>query len=164
MTASYTPPYPAVSLQNNTFDIWGVQVEAGSVATPFTTATGTLQGELAACQRYYEKSFDQATAPSNTTSTGSVNRAGSAYNTTNWRSQTFAYAVVKRVNPTLTFYKTTNSSTNGRWAYYTSSWQTSTSTTVSNANQAAFCVELGGTFVSNGGYIVDGEWDSNAEL
>jgi hypothetical protein len=33
-------------------DLWGVQLEYGAVATAFQTATGTIQGELAACQRY----------------------------------------------------------------------------------------------------------------
>ena len=36
-----------------TLDFWGVQVEASNTATAFQTATGTIQGELAACQRYY---------------------------------------------------------------------------------------------------------------
>lgn len=50
--------------QNNTFSIWGVQVEAGSTASGFQTATGTIQGELAACQRYYQRfNADGAYAP-----------------------------------------------------------------------------------------------------
>jgi hypothetical protein len=39
--------------RNGTYDFWGWQLEYGSKATPFQTATGTIQGELAACQRYY---------------------------------------------------------------------------------------------------------------
>ena len=42
-----------LGIQSATIDFWGVQIEQGSVATAFQTATGTLAGELAACQRYY---------------------------------------------------------------------------------------------------------------
>jgi hypothetical protein len=43
----------SVPAASSVIDYWGVQVEAGSTATAFQTATGTIQGELAACQRYY---------------------------------------------------------------------------------------------------------------
>ena len=53
--SDYNARTGSLGIQSNTFQIWGVQAEAGSVATPFTTATGTVQGELTACQRYYRR-------------------------------------------------------------------------------------------------------------
>ena len=68
---------------NDYFEVTGMQIELGAVATPFARAGGSIGGELALCQRYYVRS----TAGSNFQSFGT----GSATSTTQ--------AYVNVVNP-----------------------------------------------------------------
>ena len=73
-TSSYLRANFALPLNTAmTIEFWGVQVEAGSVATAFQTATGTIQGELAACQRYYWRTFDGTNGDYLSTTGSSVN-------------------------------------------------------------------------------------------
>jgi len=99
----------SLGIQNNTIDFWGVQLEAGSVATAFQTATGTIQGELAACQRYYWRNTLQ-------TSTEIANVVG--------RSSTVSDCIVNfpvpmRTNPSSVEYGGTPSLTDPNVAAYT---------------------------------------------
>ena len=82
-----------VGNQAGTFDIWGVQVEAGSTATAFQTATGTIQGELAACQRYFIK-FDNGASYS-------ALCTGAYYSTTDSYAD-LQLPVAMRISPALT--------------------------------------------------------------
>jgi hypothetical protein len=66
----YTPVGTAGA--NDYYDITGIQLEIGSQASPFTRAGGNIAGELAMCQRYYEKSYDITTAPATATGSGSA--------------------------------------------------------------------------------------------
>jgi hypothetical protein len=73
-----------------TIDLWGMQAEYGSKATPFQTATGTIQGELAACQRYYYRQVANTSA-----------RLGIGHNSTTTLSEfSIPFPVTMRTAPT----------------------------------------------------------------
>lgn len=93
------------SLINSTSDITyitGVRLYAGTQKKPFVRAGGTIAGELAMAQRYYENSYDVGTTPGANTTVG-------VFGTTcNIRATTaidpiayIQYKVKKRTIPTL---------------------------------------------------------------
>ncbi len=85
--------YPTFGTSNytGTLSIWGVQLEQGSTATAFQTASGTIGGELALCQRYLP-AFKYDT-------TNSIIASGYAY-TTNGVQMVCPFPVSARVAPT----------------------------------------------------------------
>jgi len=101
---------------NDYFEITGVQVEAGSVATPFGMSTGTFATELAACQRYYQKTFDQGTTPGNAvTPNGQVYFTRQATSGTVEPSQFVKISPTMRTAPSVTLYNP-YLSTAGQWS------------------------------------------------
>jgi hypothetical protein len=88
---SWTPVGTAST--NDYFEVTGVQLEVGSTATPFKTNGATIQGELAACQRYYQRISGQSAAATDlcTGYLSSTTRAAGVY----------VFPVPMRVAPTM---------------------------------------------------------------
>jgi len=106
-------PNSAGAFTSGTFDITGLQLEQGSVATPFERRQ--YGQEVSLCQRYYCKTFSLGTAPGNNiTSTGALKGASRNGSTTepsaNWK-----FPVSMRTEPTVTLYNT-GSGTAGQWS------------------------------------------------
>ena len=91
------------SATNNYWQVTGVQLEAGAVATPFEFEDYGVT--LAKCQRYYQKSYNQETAPGATgvltgiVTTGILSMASGL----GFAGKTY-YSTPMRVSPTVTTY------------------------------------------------------------
>ena len=93
-----------ISTLNATFYITGVQLEEGSVATPFEHRQ--YGQELALCQRYYCKTYAIATVPGTATDTNAVTfplQGNCSYARTIWH-----FPVTMRATPTFVSYNTNN--------------------------------------------------------
>jgi hypothetical protein len=133
-----------------TFYITGVQLEAGSVATPFERRS--YGQELALCQRYYEKSYDMGTTPGTGTATGGwivTSASSSSYEMIQYSQ--------KRATPSVTVYSSFDGASGNVVEFAT------------NTNKAATVDSIGETasrvrWTGNDGNRTGCHWVSSAEL
>jgi hypothetical protein len=120
---SYTPTGTAGA--NDYVDITGVQLEIGSIATPYTPYSGTIQGELSAAQRYY-------TRESVTNGYSYLRGFGNA-TTTSLARIIVPFPVEMRVKPTAMDFGGALAVSDGGTFYSTGSFVLSTNSTTENA-------------------------------
>jgi hypothetical protein len=84
-----------------TVDIGQIMINDGAYAAPFVRAGGELQGELAKCQRYYEKSYSLAAPPGSISNDGQIQALSAGGNPYNGM---MFFSVSKRVNPSVLIY------------------------------------------------------------
>lgn len=100
-TVSATGATSVVATNGSTFYITGVQLEAGTVATPFERRS--YGQELALCQRYFEQSFDGSSPVSNAGTIQNFNPSGAS----NTAALQVTFKVTKRAAPTVTSFSPT---------------------------------------------------------
>ncbi len=89
----------------NEFLITGTQLVTGSYPDGLPFKHQSYGEELAACQRYYEKTYNQSVVPATATAIGGVSTGGVAgNNTTSEIGSRFNFEVSKRAVPTVTIY------------------------------------------------------------
>ena len=146
-----------------TFYITGVQLEVGSVATPFEHRSFGEEMEL--CKRYYQKSFDYSTVPAFDASENQIG-ISMAYNASTATGGAIELGVEMRTTPTVTYYSR-NVTTGNYWGMYkNTTWiVTTTGNNGSRSKRIQFYVQPSGAgMTAQNVYELSGNWTAEAEL
>ena len=149
---SATGAVSVVGTSSATFYITGVQLEVGTVATPFERQI--YSNQLAQCQRYYEHSYSQDTAVGTSTDTGTVSTKSPQAD----MQDTIQFAVEKRATPTITFY--TNLGVSGSWRSMTAATNRLMAAINSGTRQFTWSNSNSVTV----GDVLRGHWTASIEL
>jgi hypothetical protein len=145
-------------------EITGVQVEVGSVATPFHTYAATIQGELAACQRYYATSIPTGFTITDFPIMGTSGAGGQIF----WATGTsdlfgsLQYPVPLRTTPTFTAYSGNNRTAGNARDMTTGTDIVFTPAPQAGNNRLLSYVTVGATATSGRPYGF--QWTASAEL
>jgi len=149
-----------IATNGSNLRITGVQIEEGTSATPFEHLQFGQQ--LALCQRYYEKSYDINTAPATNATKGLELVAGTIDANQNFY-QTVRFAVPKRANPSINFYK--SDGTANTWRYDRSGASNQSGTpSVGDNGDSSFYMRIPSTGATWVVATMSGQWTANAEL
>ena len=107
---------------NATWQITGVQLEAGTVATPFERRS--YGQELAFCQRYYEKSYNTDVVPGTSTKNGALGLPSQNLAGNNYALGTFSFNASKRASPTMSYWDLAGNAS--KFSYFNSNTATYT--------------------------------------
>lgn len=147
----------SLGLQSATFDFWGVQVEQNYQPTPFEQRP--IGVELALCQRYYEKSYDMATAPGTITTVGAVSVI---YQSTYGAATGFRFQVRKRGTPAVRGYPPASGTNNGVGYWSSASDATNRAVTFGNIGESG--VRYITLTSSSANLLYEGHYEADAEL
>ena len=135
-----TSAVSVIGTLNATWQITGVQLEAGSVATPFERRS--YGQELALCQRYYEKTYDLGSVPGTATTNGLqfctiITSSGNI-------NGSIVFRVSKRAAPTMTYYDSAGTSGRGSYAFTSNNWGTAVPVAGAASNETGATLQTTG--------------------
>lgn len=130
--AAQSAVFDAVTASAETVDLALVQLEKGAVASDFQLRS--FAEELAACQRYFFKTFDYATAPVQNLGsvTGALGYRVTVAGTGNYVAM-LSYPVLLRTTPTITYYNP--GAANAKWRNYDDPADSGDAVTTSNGQR-----------------------------